>query len=125
MKKNERFSLKKRIKSFQFAINGMKSCVRNEHNVRVHLFATVVVILMGFIFHIATIEWIAVAIVIGMVWMAELLNTAVERLADFVEPDWNSKIGLIKDYCAAAVLVASLIAVVVGVLVFGPRICDL
>lgn len=122
MEKKESFSLKKRIKSFQFAISGLKNCVRNEHNAWVHLLATIVVLVLGFVFQISLVEWMAIAIVVGMVWVAELLNTAIERFVDFIEPEWNSKVGLIKDYSAAAVLVVSIIAMVVGALVFIPKI---
>ena len=124
MEKKESFSLKKRISSFRFAINGLVNCIKYEHNARVHTLAVVIVTVLGFVFQITIPEWIAIAIVIGLVLMAELFNTAIERLVDFVEPEWNSKVGLIKDYCAAAVLIASVIAMVVGGLVFIPKILD-
>ena len=67
-------------------------------------------------------ESIILVVVIGMVFTAELLNSAIEVLSDFVEPEWNEKIGKIKDYCAGAVLVSAMISVIVGVLIFLPKI---
>ncbi len=124
MKKDEAFSIKKRVKSFRYAINGLLSCIMHEHNARIHIVAMLMAITLGFVFHISLLEWLAISIVIGMVLITELLNTAIERLVDFVEPQWNDKVGLIKDYCAAAVLIASLIAIVVGILVFVPKIAE-
>lgn len=125
MKDSEKFSFKKRLKSFSFAFNGLKNLLQKEHNSRAHLIALIIVICLGFYFQIEPIEWMAVVIVSGFVIAAELLNTSIERLADVVEPKWNEKIGLIKDYCAAAVLISAITAVVVGGLVFVPKILEL
>jgi diacylglycerol kinase len=120
--KSEKFSLKQRAKSFRFAINGIVQVVKNEHNARVHVVALIFVIAFGVFFNIQPLEWVAITIVAGLVILTELLNTAVERLADFVEPQWNDNIGLIKDYCAGAVLISALVAVIVGAIIFVPKI---
>jgi diacylglycerol kinase len=120
--KSEPFSLKQRAKSFRFAINGIVQVVKNEHNARVHVVALIFVIAFGVFFNIQPLEWVAITIVAGLVILTELLNTAVERLADFVEPQWNDNIGLIKDYCAGAVLISALVAVIVGAIIFVPKI---
>ena len=122
MNTSDKFSLRKRLKSFLFAFNGLKNLIYNEHNARIHFIALFCVVGLGIFFEITLIEWIAVTIISGLVILAELFNTAIERLADFIEPQWNNKIGIIKDYCAAAVLIAATISLIVGGLIFIPRI---
>jgi diacylglycerol kinase len=125
MKKSDRFSLRKRLNSFRFALNGIKNLIKNEHNARIHFVALICVIGLGLFFKIELSEWIAITIVSGLVILTELLNTAVERLADFVESDFNEKIGLIKDYCAGAVLISAMISIIVGGLIFIPKIIEM
>ena len=125
IKEPDRFLLRNRLKSFRFAFSGIKNLIKNEHNARIHFGALIFVIGFGVLFKIELIEWIAITIVSGLVLLAELLNTAVERLADFVESDWNDKIGIIKDYCAGAVLISSLTSVIVGGLIFIPKIIEM
>lgn len=125
MKKTDRFSLRNRLKSFHFAFNGIKNLIKNEHNARIHIVALICVTGFGIFFNVTLTEWIAITIVAGLVILTELLNTAVERLVDFVESDWNEKIGRIKDYCAGAVLVSALVSVIVGGLIFIPRIIEM
>ncbi len=123
--KPNRFSLRKRLKSFHFAFNGIKKLVREEHNARIHVVALISVIGLGIFLKISLIEWIAITIVSGLVILTELLNTAIERLADFVESDWNERIGIIKDYCAGAVLIAAVISAIVGGFIFIPKIIEM
>lgn len=127
MQKNEfeRFTIRKRLRSFRFAFGGIKTMIKNEHNSRVHFVALVAVIIVGIVLKIELLEWVAISIVSGVVILTELLNSAIEKLADFVEPAWNEKIGSIKDYCAGAVLISALIAVIVGGLIFIPKIIEL
>lgn len=127
MQKNEleRFTIRKRLRSFRFAFGGIKTMIKNEHNSRVHFVALVAVIIVGIVLKIELLEWVAISIVSGVVILTELLNSAIEKLADFVEPAWNEKIGTIKDYCAGAVLISALIAVIVGGLIFIPKIIEL
>jgi diacylglycerol kinase len=123
--KQQRFSIKKRIRSFGFAWNGLKILVREEHNARIHLFATLCVLVAGILLEISTLEWISVVLAIGMVIALEAVNSAIENLADFVSPERHNWIKKIKDLAAAAVLVGALAAFLVGLLVFVPRIWDL
>ena len=115
------FSILERIKSFGPAFKGLKLLFVHEHNAWVHLLATVVVISLGIGFNINISEWIALSIVIGLVFLSELFNTAIERLADKVEPNWDQLIGEVKDYASAAVLIASILAVIVGGIIFLPK----
>lgn len=121
----KKFSFLDRIKSFKYAFTGFSNLIKNEHNARVHLVLTLVVILLGVLLKINSIEWSLIVMAIGMVFIAELLNTAVEKLADFVEPNTNKTIGEIKDYGAAAVLTAALVAIVLGSIVFIPKLIQL
>ena len=125
MKDSGKFSIAGRMKSFTFAFNGFANLIRNEHNARIHVVALLAVFVAGILLKIEAMQWVAIAIVSGLVFMAELFNTAIEKLADMVEPAWNEKIGQVKDYSAAAVLIAAIIAVVVGGLIFIPELCHL
>jgi len=99
--------------------------VKTEHNARIHLLASALVISLGIILKISSAEWILISVVIGIVFITELINSAIERLSDIIEPSKNEKIRDAKDYSAAAVLVAAFIAVITGILIFIPRIAGL
>ena len=122
---SKKFSLKSRLGSFKFAIRGLGSLLKNEHNSRIHLLAAILVISIGFILKINALEWSILIIVIGVVFITELLNSSLETLADFVNPEWNETIRKAKDYAAAGVLVAASISVIVGGLVFIPKIISI
>lgn len=79
-------------------------------------------VVLGFVFHISNYEWIAVLIVMALVWMAELFNTCLEKTMDFLSGEIHPQIKIIKDMAAAAVLITALMAVVVGCLIFLPKI---
>lgn len=125
MSERESFSLQKRIKSFPFAFRGIMRLVKYEHNARIHLVALVGVVIAGLVFRIGIVDWMAVVFASGMVFVSELFNTAIEKLADEVDPKWNERIGQVKDYAAGAVLVSAFVAIIVGALVFIPKIVDL
>lgn len=117
-----KFSIKSRLSSFKFAFQGLLSLVKNEHNARIHLLATILAIVLGIVMKINVTEWALLTIVIGLVFISELFNTAIEKLADFVHPEWNDQIKKVKDYAAAAVFISAIIALVAGGLIFIPRI---
>lgn len=123
--KDEKFSIKKRIKSFSYAFAGLKVLFREEHNSWIHAVAAVMAIVAGFLFRISYMEWIAVLIVIGMVISAEILNSSLERTADFVKVERDDRKRDIKDLGAAAVLVCAIVAVLVGLIIFLPKILAL
>jgi diacylglycerol kinase len=118
----EKFSIKKRLKSFVYAFNGLVLLFKNEHNARIHLFVTVCVIAAGFLFKINILEWIAVIFAIGLVFVAEIINSSIEKLADFVSPDKHENIRIVKDLAAAAVFFAAIIAFIIGLIIFVPYI---
>jgi diacylglycerol kinase len=121
----QKFSLKARFGSFRFALNGIVSLLKYEHNSRIHLLAAVVAVFTGIFLKIDHYEWSLLAIVIGLVFLTELLNSSLESLADIIDPEWNDLIMKAKDYSAAAVLISSIIAIVVGCLIFIPKFADL
>lgn len=123
--KDEKFSIKKRIKSFSYAFAGLKVLFCEEHNSWIHAVAAVMAIVAGFLFRISYMEWIAVLIVIGMVISAEILNSSLERTADFVKAERDDRKRDIKDLGAAAVLVCAIVAVLVGLIIFLPKILAL
>jgi diacylglycerol kinase len=120
-----RFSIKRRLKSFRYAFSGLRVLVREEHNARIHLFATVCVIVMGVAFRISCIEWVAVSLAIGLVFGMEAVNSAVENICDFVCPERDARIKKIKDLAAAAVLLSAIAALAVGLFIFIPKIMSI
>ncbi len=120
-----RFSIKRRLKSFRYAFSGLRVLVREEHNARIHLFATVCVIVMGVAFRISCTEWMAVAFAIGLVFGMEAINSAVENICDFVCPERDARIKKIKDLAAAAVLLSAIAALAVGLFIFIPKIMSI
>lgn len=116
----EKFSIRKRIKSFSYALAGLKVLFKEEHNARIHAVASLLVVAAGILFHITAGEWIAVVLCIGMVVSAEIVNSSIERCADFVKQERDDRKRDIKDLGAAAVLVCAIAAAVVGCIIFIP-----
>lgn len=125
MKEKEKFSIAKRLKSFTYAFNGLKVLFAEEHNSRIHLFATVCVIIAGALLKLSVLEWAAVAFAVGLVFSGEIFNSAIEDLSDVVCPERDDRIKKVKDLAAAAVLVNAIAAAVIGLLVFVPKIIQL
>ncbi len=119
---SDKFSLKSRFGSFKFAFHGLRLLLKNEHNSRIHLFAAIVIIVLGFLLRINLLEWCLLITVIGFVFLTELLNSSLETLADLIDPEWNENIRKAKDYAAAAVLVSAIISLIAGALIFIPKI---
>jgi diacylglycerol kinase (ATP) len=118
----QRFSFRSRLRSFSYAFAGIRQFLLREHNARIHLVATIGVIIAGLVLHVSTSEAAMLAIVTGGVWITEMLNTCLERMADLIDPDEHPMIKFIKDLAAGSVLVAAIIAVVVGSLIFIPKL---
>jgi len=114
--------LKKRLRSFGFAFAGIIAFVRSEPHALLHFIATVIVVAAGCYFHITGMQWIALLTVIGMVWITEMLNTVLEKVMDHVAPDYHPRVKWIKDVAAGSVLIAAIIALIVGSIIFIPII---
>jgi diacylglycerol kinase len=120
--KSNQFTVLGRLRSFRFAGEGIFSFLQKEHNAMLHFMATIAVITLGVLTGLSLGEWIAVLISIGMVWIAEMFNTCIEKLIDFIAPGYHQQIKFIKDVAAGAVLVAALIALAIGLIVFIPHL---
>ncbi|WP_317191382.1 diacylglycerol kinase family protein [Hymenobacter guriensis] len=114
--------LRQRAASFGYAFRGVAAALRTEVHLRLHAAATLVVLGLGWYFKITPGEWAAVALSVGAVWCAELMNTAIEAVVNLVSPEYHPLAGRAKDVAAGAVLVMALAALTVGLLVFAPRV---
>ncbi len=117
--------MKKFLKGFVYAWRGMVAAVRSERNMKFHAVAALCVVVTGFVLQISPMEWAAVLLCCALVISAEMVNTAIEKMCDLIEPNINEKIRTIKDMAAGAVLVCAIAAACVGVIVFLPKIVDL
>ncbi|MFC4558849.1 diacylglycerol kinase family protein [Virgibacillus kekensis] len=111
---------KKRSIGFSFAWNGLKEVTRTERNFRIHVIVAVLVVAAGLLSQLNRLEWAIIILTIGLVLVAEITNTAVEKMMDYVKPDIHPLAKTIKDIAAGAVLLAAIIAVIVGLTIFGP-----
>lgn len=119
------FSLRRRLQSFGFALQGARTLLRTQRNAWLHAAATVVVVVAGFVFHVSREEWALLVVAISLVWIAEALNTALEFLADEVSEERRERIGKAKDVGAFAVLVSALAAAIIGGFVFLPHLISI
>ena len=114
--------IRTRINSFRFALAGMHYILRTQPNTWIHAAISLAVIALGFWLNIPPLSWALIIVSMGMVWMAECLNTALEILIDLVSAQQHPLAKISKDVAAAGVLLAALAAVGVGLLVFGPSL---
>lgn len=114
-----------RLKSFKYAFKGAWMLVTTEHSVMVQFALGILVTGAGFYFGISRFEWLAQTLAIGLVLAVEGMNTAVEKIADFIHPDYHAKIGFIKDIGAGAVFFAALVALATGLIIYIPIITAL
>lgn len=110
------------MRSFGYAWQGAVTLLRTQHNMWIHLAATVGAIAAGFFFAISRVDWALVVLAIGLVWMAEAFNTAIEFLCDEVSLEHREGLGRAKDVAAFGVLCAAITAAVIGAVVFGPHV---
>jgi diacylglycerol kinase len=110
------------FKSVSYAANGFSQMLKTERNVRIQLALAVLILLAGLLCGLGRMEWALITFCVGLVFVAEALNTAIEKLADALHPGLDPKIALVKDLAAAAVLIAAVSAGLVGILVFLPHL---
>jgi len=116
------FSIKARLRSFRYAFEGLNAFFSTQHNAIIHLIMTFIVFIAALFFNVSKEEGIALIIVSAIVWMAELFNTAIEKLADMVSKDLRPGIKFIKDVSAAAVLLSATAAFLTGAIIFLPKL---
>ncbi len=110
------------FKSFKYAFDGLKYAFKYEQNILVHTLATIVVIIAGIFFKIKPFEWLTLTLIIGLVIATELINTSIEATIDLVTKEVHPLAKVAKDTAAAAVLVFGLTAIVIGLIIFIPKI---
>jgi diacylglycerol kinase len=110
------------LQAFKNAFHGLKFVVTTQRNAQIHLAVTILVIAAAIAFGVSATEWIALVLAIGFVWATESLNTAIEKLTDLASPGYHTLAKYAKDCAAGAVLISVLTAVVIGIIVFLPRL---
>lgn len=113
---------KKLINSFGYAFQGIAQAYRGEQNLKIHTFMSILVIIFGFFLRISYFEWIVCLLLIGLVIMAELFNTAIEYVVDLASPKVHPLAKAAKDTAAAGVVFAAIIAAVIGLIIFVPKL---
>ena len=112
-------------KSFRYAYQGLKTALRNEPNLRIHTFFALLAISLGAFLHISQVEWLVLAFTIFYVISLELLNTVLEAIVDLVSPEIKDAAKTAKDVSAAMVLLAAFFSIVVGIILFLPKLLTL
>jgi len=113
------------IKSFNNAFNGWHYAFNTQPNIRIHLAVAILVILTGLITGLNKWEWGLILLCIGLVISLEIMNSAVEKLVDLVCPEYSKQAGMIKDLSAGAVLFSAVTAVIVGLIIFIPKLSQI
>ena len=114
-----------RLHSFKYAFAGLAYVIRTQHNAWIHAVFTVAVIVLGFWLNVTLFEWAMLVLCMMAVWMGEFMNTAVEAVVDMVSPEFHPLAKVAKDVAAAAVLLGAIGSVIVGLIIFGPRLSSL
>ncbi|MBB5173935.1 diacylglycerol kinase family protein [Texcoconibacillus texcoconensis] len=113
------------LNSFRYAGRGLYHAWTTERNIRIHTGAAILVLIAAWLLNVSTVEWLLLLFVIGMVITLEMINTVIERVVDLVSPEKNELAGQAKDVAAGAVLTVATLAVIVGVIIFIPRVITL
>lgn len=111
-----------RLKSVTYAFKGAVKLITTEHSVMVQFSLGVIMAIAGFYFKITASEWLFQTLAIGLVLSVEGLNTAIEKIADFIHPNYHERIGFIKDIAAGAVFFAAITAIIIGLIIYVPKI---
>jgi diacylglycerol kinase len=117
-----KFDPSKRLMSFTYAFRGLGVVLSQGHNFRIHLAVACIVVPAGLVARLTAIEWCIVVLSIFLVLAMEVMNTAIEKLVDFVSPGFHRRAGAVKDISAAAVLLTAIGAVIAGMIIFLPRL---
>jgi len=114
--------IKKTILSFYYALQGIKFLITTERNAKIQVFISLVIVIMGFWLKLLLNEWLIIILSIATVLAAETFNTAIEQLCNYIEPQQNPKIKIIKDLSAGAVLILSFGAAIIGIIIFFSKL---
>lgn len=124
MTKRNELTFDGRVRSIGYAVHGIRVMLASQHNAWIHAVATVAVTIAGLVFGLSWAEWCWIVLAVVAVWTAEALNTAFEFLTDVASPTFHPVAGKAKDVAAGAVLLAAIGAVIIGALIFGPKIAE-
>ena len=113
--------LKGRLRSLKFALRGVLLLITTEPSIKIQFGIAIIITIVGFVLDISATEWMFQFLAIGLVLVAESANTAIEKLSDFVHPDYHKKIGFIKDIAAGGPAFAAIIAVIIGFIIYLPK----
>ena len=113
------------LHSFRYAISGIKEAFKQERNLKIHLIIAIIVIIMGFVLSISFFEWSLIFLAIGGMLSLEMMNSSIERVVDLVTEDFHPLAKAAKDIAAGAVLIFAAISVVIGLIIFLPKLADL
>jgi len=119
--KDEKFSFRARIESFRFSFEGLAAFLSREHNSRLHLLATVAVLVFSAWVGVTKTELLAIVFAIGFVWVAEIFNTCIESVMDYINIERDPEIKFIKDLASGAVLIAAITSLAVALIIFIPK----
>ena len=117
--------MKKLIKSFKYAFEGIFKGIKEEQNLKIHIAIMILVIIFGILFKISKIEWIICIALFGLVISMELINTAIENTVDLITKEKNEQAKIAKDVAAGAVLVSTIAAATIGLMIFVPKILEI
>jgi len=110
------------VAGFGYAFNGLGYALRTQRNARVHIVIGALAVFMGIVLHISAIEFAMIFVAITGVFVAEMFNTVIELCIDLSTPEYNPRAKIAKDVAAGAVLISALLAIVIGIFVFGPHL---
>ena len=116
--------LKHQIKSFRYASEGVFYSFKKGTHFKIHVIAAILVTILGIIYSISTSQWLAIILIISAVISAEIINTAIEETCDILHPELHPKAKLAKHCAAGAVLILSIAAIIIGLVIFIPKIFD-
>lgn len=120
MQKERNFFIN-RLFAIKYAATGFWILITSENSIKAQVFIAFMMAIIGFIMQISATEWMFQIIAIGLILVAESLNTAIENIANFVHPEYHKQIGRIKDISAGAVFFAAIIAVIIGLIIYVPK----
>lgn len=124
-KEMEAFSVVKRGKSFKYALRGIIVLIRTQHNMWFHILAALATVALGFYLKVSSMEWIALVFAMTLVVVTEAINTAIEFDIDLTSPEEHPFARDTKDVAAGAVLLAAIASIVIGLIIFLPKILAL
>ncbi|MCQ6273640.1 diacylglycerol kinase family protein [Bacillus sp. V3B] len=112
------------LRPFTFAIVGILHALRNERNMKIHTVVVVIVMILGLLYRLSTVEWMFIIFAIGGVLALELINTALERVVDLVTKNFHPLAKQAKDVAAGAVFIYAIVSVLIGCIIFLPKIFE-